>query len=49
MFARAYMFANRILFISYSVFTRSVEKSSVSFAYVWWLAAGTTKFDLQFA
>ena len=34
MFARAKMFVNRTRFISYSVFTRSGEKSSVSFAYV---------------
>ena len=34
------MFVNRTLFISYSVFTCSGEKGSVSFANAWWLAAG---------
>ena len=32
MFARAQMFVNRTIFISYSVFTFSGEKGSVSFA-----------------
>ena len=36
------MFVNRTLFISYSVFTCSGEKGSVSFANV--LAARTTEF-----
>ena len=34
MLTRALMFVNRALFISYSVFMHSGEKSSVSFAFV---------------